>query len=276
LKKFTAGLVLGSQILFSATLATVNGEKITDQDLMPIIGTITQGRYNTLDDETKARVQKIALEQAISQILVEKEAVKKGILKDKEFSKQLDTAVKQLKRQLISDMWLKRELDKISISTKEMKDYYKNNSSEFIKPDQVHARHILLKTEAEAVAVADSLSKFRGERLKNEFIAYAKNISTGPSAPRGGDLGYFAQGVMVPEFNDAVFSMRVGTITKKPVKTQFGYHVIYLEDKKSSENASFSEVRSLIEQKIKVEKFKIFVEDKVKYLKSKAKIREYN
>lgn len=274
-KKVTAGLVLSSSIVFGQNIASVNGETITDRDLLPIIGQITNGRYGTLDEATQKRVQEIALEQAVSRILLEAEAKKGGILKDKDFNEQLELAIKHLKRQLIADMWLKMELDKQSISIYEMKEFYKNNISEFKKPKQVHARHILLKTEAEAKHVIDLLSKYRGERLQNEFAESAKELSTGPSGPRGGDLGYFAEGVMVPEFNDAVFSMKVGEISKAPVKTNFGYHIIYVEDKKESETASFEEAKEAIEQKLRVEKFQKFVESKINYLKSKAKIEIY-
>jgi parvulin-like peptidyl-prolyl isomerase len=275
LKKVTAGLVLSSSIVFGQNIASVNGETITDRDLLPIIGQITNGRYRTLDEATQKRVQEIALEQAVSRILLEAEAKKGGILKDKDFNEQLELAIKHLKRQLIADMWLKMELDKQSISIYEMKEFYKNNISEFKKPKQVHARHILLKTEAEAKYVIDLLSKYRGERLQSEFAESAKKLSTGPSGPRGGDLGYFAEGVMVPEFNDAVFSMKVGEISKAPVKTNFGYHIIYVEDKKESETASFEEAKEAIEQKLRVEKFQKFVESKINYLKSKAKIEIY-
>ncbi len=275
MKKLTAGFILGSQLMFGGTLATINGEKIEEKHLFPIIATITQGRYNSLQPEQQEQVKKVALEQYIAQILVEKEALKKGILKDTEFKAQLDIALKQLQRQLISDMWLKKELDNIAISTREMRQYYNNNKSEFIKPKQVHARHILLKEEAEASAVISSLSRYKGERLHSEFINYAKNLSIGPSGPRGGDLGYFGEGMMVKPFEEEAFSLRKGTMSRKPVKTQFGYHIIYIEDAKESESAEFGEVRHLIEQKIKVEKFQKFVKDKVDYLKSKARIREY-
>jgi len=275
MKKITAGLVLGTQLIFGQTVATVNGESITDKELIPMIGQITQGRYATLDQATQQRVQNIALEQAISQILLEREAKRSGLLRDSEFKKQLNLSIKLLKRQITSDMWLKRELDKQSISTYEMKRYYQKHLSEFKKPKQVKARHILVKRKSEADQLIRVLSKYHGDRLQSEFIESAKNHSTGPSGERGGDLGYFGEGQMVPKFNDAVFSLRVGTITKYPVKTSFGYHIIYLEDKQDAQTASFNEVREIIEQKIKIEKFKGFVEKKINYLKSKAKIKIY-
>jgi len=276
MKRFTAGLILGSQLLFGQTLATVNGEKVAEQDLLPLIGQISQGRYGQLDANTQKRVRDIALEQAISQILIEKEARRSGILKDKEFKEQLKLAIKHLERQLISDMWLKKELDKVKISNSELKNYYRNNKAEFQKPKQVKARHILVKTESEAIQVINKLSRYHGNNLQEMFIEYAKAKSTGPSGKNGGDLGYFGEGQMVPEFNDAVFSMKVGTITKKPVKTNFGYHIIYLEDAKKAETATFNEVKSMIEQKVKVGKFREFVDKKVNSLRSKASVKVFN
>jgi len=276
MKRFTAGLILGSQLLFGQTLATVNGEKVAEQDLLPLIGQISQGRYGQLDANTQKRVRDIALEQAISQILIEKEARRSGILKDKEFKEQLKLAIKHLERQLISDMWLKKELDKVKISDSELKSYYRNNKAEFQKPKQVKARHILVKTESEAIQVINKLSRYHGNNLQEMFIEYAKAKSTGPSGKNGGDLGYFGEGQMVPAFNDAVFSMKVGTITKKPVKTNFGYHIIYLEDAKKAETATFNEVKSMIEQKVKVGKFREFVDKKVNSLRSKASVKVFN
>ena len=84
----------------------------------------------------------------------------------------------------------------------------------------------------------------------------AKANSTGPSAPKGGDLGTFTQGQMVPAFDKAVFGMDVGTITTTPVKSEFGYHIIYLKEKKSARTLSLDEVKSFIEQRLKMDKFK--------------------
>ena len=114
--------------------------------------------------------------------------------------------------------------------------------------------------------------KLKGNALKEKFIALAQEKSVGPSGPKGGDLGYFAQGQMVPEFNDKVFSMKVGTVSD-PVKTQFGYHLIYLEDKKAAKNLSFDEVKSFIEQRLQLEKFKTTIASTMKKLQEKATIK---
>jgi len=279
-KIYTSGLLslaLSTQILSAVDLAKVNGETITDRDLLPIIAQITGGRYGNLDNPTQIKVQNMALEQSIARVLLENEAKKSGVTNNAEFKEQLELAIKKIKRQLTFDMWLNNELEKQAISSAEMKDYYNKNKSEFKKPKTVHARHILVKTEDEAKGLIGLLSKYAGDKLKNEFIESAKNMSIEPGASeRGGDLGYFPEGVMVPEFNKAVFSMTVGTISKTPVKTQFGFHVIYLEDKKEASQATFEEAEQVIEQKIKVEKFQKFVEKKIEYLKSKADIKMLN
>ncbi len=103
---------------------------------------------------------------------------------------------------------------------------------------EVRARHILVKTEAEAMAVIDELRK-----NKADFEELARTKSTGPSSARGGDLGFFAKGAMVKPFSDAAFALKPGEITRKPVKTQFGWHVIKLEERRSGSVPNFEESR---------------------------------
>jgi len=137
----------------------------------------------------------------------------------------------------------------------------------------VHARHILVKTKAEAEKIISELKGLHGQKLEEKFIELAKKDSTGPSSVKGGDLGYFAQGQMVPAFNDKVFSMKKGTITLTPVKTQFGYHVIYVEDKKPAMTRTFNEVKTFIEQRLKIEKFKEVFKQKMDALQKSAVVK---
>ncbi|WP_294893325.1 peptidylprolyl isomerase, partial [Sulfuricurvum sp. RIFOXYD12_FULL_44_77] len=146
------------------------------------------------------------------------------------------------------------------------------NPEEFVDKEKIRARHILVKTAADAQAVIKSMKGLSGEKLKNEFIAQAKSKSTGPSAAKGGDLGYFPRGQMVPSFNDAVFAMKEGTMSSAPVQSQFGYHVIYVEDKKAAKKLGFDEVKNFIEQRLKMDKFKATMEKKMSSLREKAKI----
>lgn len=93
----------------------------------------------------------------------------------------------------------------------------------------IHLRHILTKTQADAYRVLSGMSGLSGNQLKNQFILEAKTSSVGPTGKIGGDLGMVKRGMMVLEFENAAFSLSPGTITTSPVKTVYGYHIIYRE-----------------------------------------------
>jgi len=106
-----------------------------------------------------------------------------------------------------------------------------------LKRSEYRASHILLDTEADAVAVIDSLNK------GGDFTILANEFSTGPSAAQGGDLGWFDEGTMVAEFSAALTELKKGEYTKKPVQTQFGWHVIYLVDTRTGNLPDFNSVK---------------------------------
>lgn len=177
-----------------------------------------------------------------------------------------------MKTQLAAKVWEQQQFESIKVDAKEVKAYFDANADEFIDKEKVHARHILMKNSEDAEAIIKSLKNLTGDKLKAEFIALAKSKSTGPSAAKGGDLGYFPRGQMVPSFNDAAFAMREGTVSTEPVQSQFGYHIIYLEDKVAAKKMGFDEVKNFIEQRLKMDKFKAYMDKKMSALKSKAKI----
>jgi len=271
-KKILLGALLTSSLASALTLATVNGVKITGKDVDSALMNATQGRFNQVSMDKQAQLRKQMLEQLIAKELVFEDAKKTGVLKSQDFKTEFKKVQGRIKRELAIQVWQKKLLDKVKVSTAEMKKYYDDNKEEFVQKESVHARHILVKTEDEAKSIIKELKGLKGSALKNKFIELAKAKSTGPSGPKGGDLGYFSQGQMVPEFNDKAFSMDVGTVTTKPVKTQFGYHVIYVEDKKAKTTRTFTEVKAFIEQRLKMEEFKSVMKKKMKALKDKSKI----
>ena len=270
--KIVATLLLTSTLVSANTLITVNGTKITQEDVDTALMNATQGRFNQVPADKQAEFRKQVLEQLIAKELVFEDAKKTGVLKTKDFKDEYAKVQERVKKELAIQVWQKQQLDKVNVSSKELKNYYDKNKEEFNEKETVHARHILVKTEDEANTIVKELKPLKGDALKSKFIELAKAKSTGPSGPKGGDLGYFAQGQMVPEFNEKVFGMKVGTISA-PVKTQFGYHVIYLEDKKAKKTLDFTEVKSFIEQRLKMEKFKVVMQDKMLELKNKATIK---
>lgn len=256
----------------AAVVATVNGTQITSDEVNQVLMEGTQGRFNTLPKEKQVELRKRIVEGMIAQELVYADAKKSGVLTSPEYKAELEEVMKRVEKQLASKVWEKQQFDKITLTDAEIKKYFDSHTNEFVEKEKVHARHILVKTEAEADKIIAGLKGKQGDALKQAFIEDAKKFSTGPSGPKGGDLGSFPQGQMVPEFNDKVFSMKVGTITTTAVKTQFGYHIIYLEDKIKGKKLGFNEVKSFIEQKLKMEKFKEAMEKKMKSLQSAAKI----
>jgi peptidyl-prolyl cis-trans isomerase C len=151
----------------------------------------------------------------------------------------------------------------------ETEDKLKAGYQQYLKQnpprDEVHARHILVKTEAEAVSIIDQLNKGA------DFAALAKKYSTDPGAASGGDLGYFTRDDMVPSFATAAFALQPGQYTKTPVKTEFGWHVILVVDRRQKPPPSFEEAREQVSRMLARE----LVEAKVKQLRNEAKIEAF-
>jgi len=110
--------------------------------------------------------------------------------------------------------------------------------------DEVHARHILVASEADANKIIAELKKGA------DFAALAKARSTDPGASQGGDLGYFKKTDMLPEFANAAFALKPGQFTDKPVKTQYGWHVIKVEDRRAAPPPSFEEMHDQLRQEV--------------------------
>jgi parvulin-like peptidyl-prolyl isomerase len=269
-KKIVSAILLATSILSAETLVTVNGTKITQTDVDSALMNATQGRFNQVPPEKQVEFRRQVLDQLVAKELIYTDAKKTGVLNSSEFKDEYQKVQEKVKKEIAVQIWQKNQLDKVTVSSSDLKKYYDENKAEFKEPESVRARHILVKTKEEAETLLKDL-KLKGQELEDKFIELAKEKSVGPSGPKGGDLGYFAKGQMVPEFNDKVFSMKVGTVSE-PVKTQFGYHLIYLEDKKAAQNLSFDEVKSFIEQRLKLEKFKVAIVETMKKLQEKANI----
>ena len=136
-----------------------------------------------------------------------------------------------------------------SIKDDEVKARYDKEVAALPKQEEVHARHILVKTEDEAKAIIKELDAGK------DFATLAKEKSTDPNKADGGDLGYFGHGRMVKEFEDAAFALPVGTYTKTPVKTDFGWHVIKVEDKRNAPPPPFDQVKDQVRQLVMRDKY---------------------
>ena len=129
-----------------------------------------------------------------------------------------------------------------NIKEENLKASYNNFIADETSREEIKASHILIDTESEAIDVINMLND------GDDFAELAKNKSTGPSGPSGGDLGWFKRGQMVPPFEKAAFSLNKNEITQRPVQTQFGWHVIKIFDKRIPEAPSYENMKSKLIQ----------------------------
>ncbi len=248
-------LFITSLSLEAKVYATVGDKNITDTDIAQVLRVIPNGamieKYGGIDRLDKAK-QKQIIDIAVDNYLLSKKAFQEGIDKTKEYKSELDI----LKTSLATQIYTNQIISKIKVDEKEIKDFYDKNKKDFTqKSDRVKARHILVKSEKEAESLIDELKKSKD--VEKKFIELAKTKSIGPSGKDGGQLGWFEAKRMVPEFSKAAFALKKGEFTKKPVKTQFGYHVIYVEDKiNKGAVIGFDKVKNQIAEMIKTQKIK--------------------
>jgi len=149
--------------------------------------------------------------------------------------------------------------DKVEVSQEEIKTYYEVNIDDFLMQEQVRARHILIKVSPDADSQGVEEARNRAEEILalakkgEDFASLAKKYSEGPTAEKGGDLGYFPRGMMVKEFEEAAFSLKPGELSTV-VRTQFGFHIIKAEDVKQERTQSLDEVRKSIESTLRDQK----------------------
>jgi len=176
----------------------------------------------------------------------------------------VQTRLKRYEDRLIGEAYLSRAI-KDAETEDRLKARYQVLAKEKAGQEEVHARHILVKTEADAKSLIAELDK------GGDFATLAEKHSNDPSAGSGGDLGYFGRDDMVKEFADAAFALAPGKYTTTPVKTEFGWHVIKVEDRRVSTPPSFDEARQEVSQLVARDA----VDAKLKELRSAAKIETY-
>ena len=206
------------------TLATVNGKAISQQD----IERFTEGR---VQGEMTEQQRNQVLESMIDLELLSSEAEKQALHKDKAVTSRIEMQ----RDQILAQELIRQYLEKNPITDADLKAIYDQaGGSGGGDLTEYRARHILLESEADAKAVIEEL------KGGADFATLAQQKSTGPSASRGGDLDWFPASAMVAPFSEAVAKLEKGKYSETPVQTQFGYHVILLEDTRSQ---SFDQVK---------------------------------
>ncbi len=237
--------------------AVVNGQSITTQDIDAKIAKLPPYYQQMLKDRKKELLDDMILES-----LLYKEAKKKGLENDKDVKEMLDEAYKKI----IITKYIQGQIDaKTAVSDKDTEDYYNAHKDEFMMPERIKASHILVKTEEDAKAVLNDLAAGKS------FEDLAKERSQDSSAKKGGDLGYFTKGQMVPEFEEAAWKLEAGQVSGV-VKTQFGYHVIKVTDRKPAQQQDLKGVSAKIKNTLLSQKKQEAFNKLIGELKSKASI----
>ena len=219
--------------------AVVNGKKITVAEIK-----------KTYESAPQIKAQ-VTFDQFYPQA-----AKKAGVESSAEYKQQLEA----MKCDLAGKVYLKQEVEK-KISDNDVKNFYNQYKKEFKPQKEMRARHILVDSEATANDIITKIKK------GDDFNELAKKYSK----EKNPDLGYFTKEMMVPEFGDAAFRMKKGQYSQKPIKTNFGYHIIIVDDVRDSKPVSFEEAEPQIRTRMAQELLPGVLNDVV----AKAKIEKY-
>ncbi len=236
-----AGGLLGALLLAAVgcsgaggkTLAVVNGDVITDTEVSRRMEKLPASYRQALGSDRRRLLEEMVLETLLFQ-----EARKRGLDRDPQVRELLVEA----KRQIMIGRLMEQEGQRQgSVTDQEIAAYYEQNKAQYAQPERWRVSQILVPTEPQAKEVLERLGK--GE----PFDKVAQAVSQDPSKSKGGDLGYFSRGQLIPEFEEAVFQLKTGQ-TSGIVKTSLGYHVIYLADHQPAQQRGLSDVKEQIAQ----------------------------
>lgn len=238
-----------NKILAKVGALTVTEKEV--EDFLAELGARGQG-YNTPDG------RRAILDQIISSKLLLLDARHNLLETEPEFKAELA----RLRENLLINYAGNKVLAAVKVSDEDVKKYYEDNIDRFKQGPTVNADHILVESEEKALEI---LAKIESGEVS--FADAAKEHSTCPSGQRGGNLGDFGRGQMVPEFDTAVFELEVGEMTKAPVKTQFGYHLIKLNSKSDESVMPYDEIAPQLSEMVLNEKRREAYERKINQLK---------
>lgn len=241
-------------------LARVGSEDITEAEVLEFIQPFGQQAVMLYGTE---QGRKMILDDVIAMRLYALDAQDSKLDQTPEFQAQLLNA----KRAMLAQVAMQKAVEGLKISDEEAKKFYDSNTAMFKQPERVHARHILVSGDEELAKVQSELKDGKS------FDVVAKEYSRDPgSAANGGDLGEFPRGMMVPEFEKAAFELKNPGDVSEPVKTQFGWHIIKLEERIPESVMPFEQVKDRLTNELKDQKTQTVLQDKAKELESKYKV----
>jgi peptidyl-prolyl cis-trans isomerase C len=247
-----------AQPLKDPIVATVNGQPIRQSEL-EVAQQALPVQYRNMPLQA---VFPALLDRIIDTKLVVADGRKNKITDDATFKKRMAF----VEEQVIQDSWLQREIAR-RVTADKLQQRYEERLKSMPPEEEVHARHILVSTEDEAKALIAELKKGAAfDKLARE------KSSDKASGAEGGDLGWFKKSDMVKEFADAAFALKKGELTDTPVKSQFGYHVIRLDDRRQAPPPAFEELSEPLREEVAREVVTAMLDQ----LRANAKIEKFN
>ncbi len=216
------------------TVAIVNGEPILTSEVAEYARTLPPQYQQAID-----QIFPYLVERMIDLKLIDQAAQSQGLPADAEVQERLA----RLTREIVREVYLERLLGDM-VSDEAVEARYEQYLAENPPGEEIKARHILLESEEDAREVIAELDGGA------DFAELAQERSTGPSSAQGGDLGYFVEGQMVPSFSEAAFALEPGSYTSDPVQTEFGWHVILVEDSRAQNPPAFEEISPQLRQEL--------------------------
>lgn len=237
-------------------VAVVNGKSVSKSEFDLYIENVGRQSKREIAEAEKSQL----LDQFISMKLAAEAAEKEGIAKDAKVNDQLALA----RMNVIVDAGLQKWLETHPVSDEELRPEYDAQVAQM--PREYHARHILVDDQAKAEALTKEL------KAGGDFAKLAEKNSKDPSGKQGGDLGWFTLDTMVKPFADAIAALQPGQMTEQPVQSQFGWHVIKLEESRASAAPPFEEVKDRVKVLVQRKKLQTYMEDLRKNAKVEKKI----
>ncbi len=239
-------------------LAEVNGKKIYEDDVYHVLASIEdKQRFNSKEGFD------ILTDELVNQELILQDAKENKFDQEEEFIERLE----EVKNDMLKNYAMHKIFNEVTINDDEVLDYYNKNKDTLFSPTTYTASHILLEDENEANKIL--------EEIKNglDFAEAAKKYSIDPSKDNGGSLGTFPKGVMVAEFQEGLDKLSIGEVSE-PVKSQFGYHLIKLDDKKVNEQ-NFEDIKDNIRSTYEMIKRQEKYLELVNELYKKSEVKKY-
>lgn len=241
----------------NAVVATVNGHEIRQSSVAAAFQRLP-AQYQQIPVDT-------LYPQLVAQLVTNHLMEVAGRELDLHNDESVQARVREFEGAAVQQAYIERKIAE-QITDEDILRVYEDTIGNAEGPEEVRARHILVKTEEEGVSILKELAD------GGDFAALARKHSTGPTGPRGGDLGYFTADAMVEAFSAAAFALDIGAIGPDPVKTQFGWHVIKVVDKRRKPPADMEESRARIQDLLTRE----FITAHMAELRANAEIQTFN